>query len=134
MEEDFIKVDIFEDDKDEPTTEYHMYPLNRPPSTDQGEPPFEKYDAHGSKYSVLMVMLDSVSHGCVQRYLKNTYTYLEENPNTVIMKVIICGQKKNRKNTKLFSKIITFGEFLNELSRKTTKNNEKRVFNREIRV
>jgi len=103
MEEDFIKVDIFEDDKDEPTTEYHMYPLNRPPSTDQGEPPFEKYDAHGSKYSVLMVMLDSVSHGCVQRYLKNTYTYLEENPNTVIMKVIICGQKKKpQKHETLF--------------------------------
>ena len=87
MEEDFIKVDIVEDDKELPTFEYHMYPLKKLPSTEQGDPPFQKYDAHGSKYNVLMVMLDSVSHGCVQRYLKKTYRYLEENPYSIIMKV-----------------------------------------------
>ena len=113
LEDDFIKVDITEirnvnnntssnntytnntnnnnnnnqNPKPKVTSEYHMYPLKKPPH--RGDPPFEKYSTKEDKYSVLMIMADSVSHACAQRYIPKTYKYLSENQDTVIMKVRI---------------------------------------------
>ena len=88
LEDDFIKIDIVEkhnNNNTKVTSEYHMYPLKKPPN--EGDPPFEKYSHKKNKYNVLMIMTDSVSHACAQRYIPKTYKYLSENPNTVIMKV-----------------------------------------------
>ncbi|XP_066914967.1 uncharacterized protein [Clytia hemisphaerica] len=84
LEDDFIRVDIKTKTKEKPFSEYLMYPVKKPPQ--KGEPPFKNYDAQKDKYNVLMVMTDSVSHACAQRYLTKTYKYLQENPHTVIMK------------------------------------------------
>ena len=64
-----------------------MYPVKKSPQ--KGEPPFKNYDAQKDKYSVLMVMTDSVSHASAQRYMNKTYKYLQENPHTVILKVLV---------------------------------------------
>ena len=85
LSDDFIKVDIYEFGSRYSSSEYHMYPLRKPPP--QPGPLFQKFDPSKSKYNVLMVMMDSVSHACAQRYIKTTYRYLQENPSTVIMQV-----------------------------------------------
>lgn len=90
MEDDFIRVDIKHEKDPMLKKEYHMYPVRKPPNNK--EPKFRKYDqssSSGNEFNVLMIMLDSVSHACAQRYIPKTYKFLRENPYTTIMEVRI---------------------------------------------
>ena len=108
LTDDFIKVDFIENEersnknnttnnkkksKTKVTSEFHMYPLRKPPQ--EGQPPFKKYTPDKDKYNVLMVMLDSVSHACAQRYIPKTYKMLSENPYNTIMQVLLYQTKTN---------------------------------------
>ena len=68
-----------------------MYPVRNPSmevkNKENGAPFFRKYDPSGNEFNVLMIMLDSVSHACAQRYIPKTYKMFNENPYTTIMQV-----------------------------------------------
>ena len=61
-----------------------MYPVKKP--NPEG-PEFRKYDPVKSQFNIMMIMLDSVSHACAQRYIPKTYKFLQNNPYTTIMEV-----------------------------------------------
>lgn len=88
LEDDFIRVDIKHEKSPILQKEYHMYPIRKP---NNEAPAFRKYDQSpsGNEFNILMIMLDSVSHACAQRYIPDTYKFLRENPYTTIMQVRI---------------------------------------------
>ena len=62
--------------------EYHMFPVKEPTNEIH-----EQASRDPNKLNIVIIMVDSVSRGSAQRYLKETYRMIEEDPNSFIMKV-----------------------------------------------
>ena len=82
LEEDFILIDIIQNHLS--TSEFHMYPVRRQSVTVK-----KRKDGGKPQLNVIMLMSDSVSRSDAQRYLKETYGTLENDPDSFILKV--CG-------------------------------------------
>ena len=87
LKEDFVWLEMIYDNN--PIIEYHMYPiktlpkLNEPIKLQQGK----NNPMKTGKLNIVMLMMDSVSHASAKRYLNKTYPFLENDPDTVILKV-----------------------------------------------
>jgi len=78
-----------------PHTEYFIYPFNKKPSITDTNPEIRRRQEAQKKASkdpdrlnILYLMLDSISRASAQRYLNATYKVIEDDPNSVILKVI----------------------------------------------
>ena len=82
LDEDFILIDIIQNHLS--SSEFHMYPVRRHSvngnKLNNGEKP---------QLNVIMLMSDSISRSDAQRYLKETYGTLENNPDSFILKVCL---------------------------------------------
>jgi len=80
LTEDMVKVSIMMSDQTT-TEEFHMYPTRK-------ELPREtRTEQDASRLNIVFILIDSVSNSCAKRYLKKFVKRMNENPNSIIMKV-----------------------------------------------